>query len=205
MNTHCEGTSGVKTMFGSTISPRTNMPPPPFSPFKQWENTLGAIPCEASWEMTDIPCCPNPKIPSTALSDFTKSPVWEVLQLVPEKQSHIATNKVKSNGPYWWLWNKGFAEINSPKHNRSRWVWDQRASHNHIKLQDIRYVEPWSATSIPILKRVSTKVVLNRTAWIRRLNTPTASLIRTWNRWCCYRAPWIKEIQLNLQKKEASY
>uniref|UniRef100_A0A2P2K3K6 Uncharacterized protein MANES_11G154800 n=1 Tax=Rhizophora mucronata TaxID=61149 RepID=A0A2P2K3K6_RHIMU len=55
------------------------MPPPPSFPFKQWENTFGVMPCEASWEMTDISCCPNPKIPLTALSDFVKSPVCNVL------------------------------------------------------------------------------------------------------------------------------
>jgi len=68
-------------MFGSTISPRTKTPPPLLSPFKQWENTLGAIPCEESCEITDMPCCPNPNIPSTALSDFVKSPVCWMLQL----------------------------------------------------------------------------------------------------------------------------
>lgn len=79
--TYCDGTSGEYTIFGSTISPRTNIPPPALSPFKQWENTFGVNPDAESCETTDIACCPNPKIPSTALSDFVKSPVCEVLQL----------------------------------------------------------------------------------------------------------------------------
>ena len=180
-------------MFGSTISPRTNIPPPPFSPFKQCENTLGATPCEASWEITDIPCCPNPKIPSTARSGFTKSPVCEVLHLFQKE------NKVKSSGLYWWFLN--IDEINSPEHNLSGWVWDKRASNNHVKLQEIRDVVPRGATSISILKRVSAEVVLNRTAWVRGLNAPAASLVRTWDWRRCCRAPWIKVIQLNLQNR----
>lgn len=69
-------------MLGSTISPRTKTPPPVLSPLRQCENTLGAIPCEESWEITDISCCPNPNIPSTALSDFVKSPLCWLLQLL---------------------------------------------------------------------------------------------------------------------------
>lgn len=69
-------------MFGSTISPRTNMPPPASSPFKQCENALGVIPCEANCETTDRLRCPNPKIPSMALSVFVNCPLTDVLHLI---------------------------------------------------------------------------------------------------------------------------
>ena len=73
------------------------------------------------------------------------------------------------------------------------------SNQTYVELQDTRDEEPWGATSIPILKRVSANVVLSRRAWIRGLNTPAASLVRTWD-WCrCYWAPWIKICQLNLQ------
>lgn len=83
-------------MLGSTISPRTNIPPPVSSPFKQWENTFGATPCEDSCEMTEIPCCPNPKIPSTALSVFCKTPEAKVLHLF-ENSPFEALFKSKNN------------------------------------------------------------------------------------------------------------
>jgi hypothetical protein len=80
--TYCDGTSGVYTNPGSTISPSTRMPPPLSEPFRQWENTLGDTPRELSCEITDSWCCPNPKIPSTALSAFVRSPDCELLHLL---------------------------------------------------------------------------------------------------------------------------
>lgn len=66
-------------IFGTVGWPITKIPPPSA---RQCANEFGAIPCEESWDMTDKPCRPNPKTPSTAPSDVAKIPVSIVLQLL---------------------------------------------------------------------------------------------------------------------------
>jgi len=102
-------------MPGSRISPRTSIPPPMPSPFKQWENTLGVIPWVDNCDITESSPWPNPKIPSTALSVIVKSPDWKVLHLfstppsseirnIQKRQINLGTKETYSNRRVWDRW-----------------------------------------------------------------------------------------------------
>lgn len=158
-------------MLGSTISPSTNMPPPPLSPLKQWENDFGATPCEDSCEMTDIACCPKPKIPSTALSDLVKSPFCKVLHLFSQ-----TFHEKRENDKSQIL--KDFT-TSLPKQNRSRRILNQGIPKNRVEMQQIWHIVARGSAAISVLECVTTLIALSRAQWIRGLNPETTSLIWT--------------------------
>lgn len=175
------------------------MPPPASSPLKQCENAFGATPCEESCETTDISCCPNPKMPSTARSDFVKSPVCVVLHLFhdPPSKARIPTSNQQKKRIQLLsqAWKTNYS---SPKGNGSRRIRGHRPPKNCVKIQQVWYIISRGPTAISILESICTLIVLTRTNSIRRLNSSTASLVWTRDQWSCWRAPSIKEIERNL-------
>lgn len=178
------------------------MPPPASSPLKQWENAFGATPCEESCEMTDIGCCPNPKIPSTALSDFVKSPVCEVLHLFHDPPSEAMTSKLKlPNKRISTSFAFNFTHDISPEDNRSWSICGHWTPKNLVKMHQVWYIIAGCPTAISILEGVCALIILTRTGSIRWLNSEIAYLVRTRDQWSCWRAPGIKGIELNLWEK----
>lgn len=186
------------------ISPRTNIPPPLSELFKQWENTFGATPREDNCEITERSCCPNPKIPSTALSGLVNSPVWVLLHLFqkPTKISMSPTPKVQERQQKWKASPESKLLRSSPKNNTSGRIHSWIIPNNCVKRQRIRHIISWCPTPVTIFKFIIALRIwrLRRAACLSCLSSRSAYFIRTSNPRSCWRSLQTEGVEPDLYR-----